>query len=240
MAKKNSLLKLINISKQYPSPDPSIKPFFILKDLNFDLLEGQSMAVVGPSGSGKSTLLNIIGTVDRPTSGEIFFNGKQLTRMSERELSLFRNREIGLIFQDHHLLPQCTVLENVLLPTLVPGNGISPKEADITAKRLLSRVELDHRVNHRPAQLSGGERQRVAVVRALINSPRLVLADEPTGALDQATATKSGALLVELNREESVTLITVTHSIELAERMESVFELRDGSLCPIKNVSRTG
>ena len=230
MSANNILLKLINISKRYPSLDSSNESSFILKDLNFELTEGLSVAVIGPSGSGKSTLLNIIGTIDRPTSGEIFFHGTDVCKMSDSELSLFRNREVGLIFQDHHLLPQCSVLENVLLPTGVPGNGISSKEAEATAQRLLQRVELQHRLNHRPAQLSGGERQRVAVVRALVNTPRLVLADEPTGALDHATATNLGSLLVELNREEGVSLITVTHSNQLAEKMDRIFELRNGAL----------
>ena len=230
MPAKNILLKLVNICKAYPSPGSSSEPLFVLKDVNFELQEGLSVAVTGPSGSGKSTFLNIIGVIDRPTSGDVFFNGKNVGKMSDKELSLFRNREIGFIFQDHHLLPQCSVLENVLLPTIVPGNGISAREAGAKAERLLKRVKLHHRLSYRPAQLSGGERQRVAVVRALINTPRLVLADEPTGALDQTTATVLGSLLVELNREEGVSLITVTHSTQLAEKMDCVFELQNGGL----------
>ena len=224
------LLRLVNISKHYRSLDVAAGSSVILDGLNLELHKGQSMAIIGPSGSGKSTLLNIIGAVDRPTSGQVYFDNQNLGELSDEELSLFRNRDIGLIFQEHHLLPQCSVLENVLLPTLVPGNGITPKSAENTAIRLLKRVNLDHRLAHRPAQLSGGERQRVAVVRALINGPRLILADEPTGALDQTTATALGSLLVELNREENVSLIIVTHSTKLADCMKTVYELRNGSL----------
>jgi len=200
-------------------------------------------AVMGPSGSGKSTLLNIIGTLDRPTSGQVLLDGQDLSRLDDLQLANVRNREIGIIFQAHHLLPQCTVLENVLLPTLAKtgragrradggaaGTPRPTETAEQRAKRLLAKVGLDARLTHRPGQLSGGERQRVAVVRALINQPKLLLADEPTGALDRASAQNLAELLVRLNQEEGVTLIVVTHALDLAKRMGRVLELRDGRL----------
>src|SRR4030095_5109924 len=178
-----------------------------------------------PSGSGKSTLLQIIGTLDRPSSGEVVLDGKNLATLNDLQLAAVRNRQIGFDFQSHYLLQQCSVIENVLVPTLAnprgqaEGSSVSPETPEARATRLLKRVGLGERLHHRPGQLSGGERQRVAVVRALINQPPLLLADEPTGALDHASATALGQLLVELNREEGVTLIVVTHALELAKRM---------------------
>ena len=189
---------------------------------------GESIAIVGPSGCGKSTLLNIIGTLDQPTTGKVMLDGQDLNTLDGNALAALRNREIGFIFQSHHLLPQCTVMENVLVPTLAHGQTTATDEE--LGRRLLERVDLGDRLAHRPGQLSGGERQRVAVVRALINQPKLLLADEPTGALDQAIADKLGQLLVELNQEENVTLITVTHSGDLANRMARTLELMDGHL----------
>ena len=186
---------------------------------------------MGPSGSGKTTLLQIIGTLDRPTSGEVLFNGNDLAALSDTELARIRNQEIGFIFQLHHLLPQCTVLENVLVPTLT-GDTMTREPALKRAERLLKRVGLMDRLHHRPGQLSGGERQRVAVVRALINEPRLLLADEPTGALDRTSAENLANLILELNREEGVALLVITHAIDLAQRMERILELRDGRLEP--------
>ena len=187
------------------------------------------------SGSGKSTLLNIIGTLDRPSSGEVLLDGQDLRRLNDVELASVRNRQIGFVFQAHHLLPQCNVLENVLLPTLATRDPAVRSGASERAKRLLERVGLDGRIAHRPGQLSGGERQRVAVVRALINQPKLLLADEPTGALDRASAGNLSDLLVALNREEGVTLIVVTHALDLAKRMGRVLELRDGRLVAENN-----
>ena len=184
----------------------------------------------GPSGSGKSTLLNIIGTLDDPTRGRVFLREQDLAQLDELQLAAVRNRQIGFIFQAHHLLPQCTVLENVLVPTLASPESAQRKSAPERARRLLDRVGLGGRIDHRPGQLSGGERQRVAVVRALINQPELLLADEPTGALDRAAAEELARLLIELNREERVTLILVTHAPDLAARMKRVFELQDGRL----------
>lgn len=228
MPEPTALLRLSRVSKQYQSV-ASGENLAVLRDVSAEIASGESVAIMGPSGCGKSTLLNIIGTLDRPSSGDVLLDGENLSQMDEDQLAAVRNRRIGFIFQSHHLLPQCTVLENVLVPTLASRNGAS-LEAEAMAKRLLDRVGLGERTSHRPGQLSGGERQRVAVVRALINEPKLLLADEPTGALDRASAEKLADLLVELNREEGVTLIVVTHAPDLAHRMKRTLELRDGRL----------
>jgi lipoprotein-releasing system ATP-binding protein len=225
------LLQLSNVTRRYTSPGGAAVP--VLNDISLEVARGQSLAIVGPSGSGKSTLLQIIGTLDRPTSGRVVLGERDLSELDERQLAEVRNREIGFVFQSHHLLPQCTVLENVLVPTLArPGPRARQENAsaESRADRLLKRVGLGERLGHFPGQLSGGERQRVAVVRAMINQPKLLLADEPTGSLDHASATELGALLVELNREENVTLIVVTHAMDLAKRMARALELRDGKL----------
>ena len=220
-------LQLKNISREFPSAEGGVS-LRVLRGLSMEVARGESIAVVGPSGCGKSTLLNLIGALDQPTDGAIAFDGRDLIALNDDELALLRNREMGFIFQSHHLLPQCTVMENVLIPTLAHGRATDDDEE--RAQRLLDRVSLGERLSHRPGQLSGGERQRVAVVRALINEPQLLLADEPTGALDQSTADNLGQLLLELNEEENVTLITVTHSEKLATRMARTLELKDGQL----------
>ena len=217
------LLELRDVSKSYPGP----VPVPVLRGASLTITRGESVAIVGPSGCGKSTVLNLLGTLDLPDSGTLSFEGRDLTKLSAKELAAFRNRQIGFIFQQHHLLPQCSVLENVLLPTLADAKR-APADAEARARALLDRVGLDARLDHLPGKLSGGERQRAAVVRALINQPALLLADEPTGALDRASATEIGKLLVELNREQGVTLIVVTHSIELAAFMNRTVELLDG------------
>jgi ABC-type lipoprotein export system ATPase subunit len=200
----------------------------VLRRIDLSLRRGQSVAVTGPSGSGKSTLLAILGTLVRPDAGRLLLDGEDLLGMDETSLSRVRNRRIGFVFQFHHLLPQCTVLENVLVPTLP-----SP-EADSRSRALclLERVGLSGRLAHRPGQLSGGERQRVAVVRALINRPSLLLADEPTGSIEPAGAENLASLLLELNREEGTALVVATHSPRLAEGMGTVLALRDGILVP--------
>ena len=230
------LLTLSNVTRRYESPAGG-NGLTVLDGISLQLERGQSLAIVGPSGSGKSTLLQIIGTLDRPTSGTVQLDGQDLNQLDEVELAAVRNRKLGFVFQFHYLLPQCTVLENVLVPTLAkvkqPPNSSTPtptETIEVRANRLLKRVGLVQRLNHRPGELSGGERQRVAVVRALINRPALLLADEPTGSLDHASAQQLGQLLVELNREEGVTLIVVTHARELAEKMGKRFELKDGKL----------
>jgi lipoprotein-releasing system ATP-binding protein len=205
-------------------------PLEILKALDLRLRRGESLAVTGPSGSGKSTLLYLIGLLDAPTSGSLRIGGEDPLALDPAAQARFRNRHIGFVFQDHHLLPQCNVLENVLLPRLA-GDGATPEAAE-RARQLLVRVGLGERTGHRPGQLSGGERQRVAVCRALINDPLLVLADEPTGNLDRRSAEEIGSLLLEVASEHNAMLICVTHSLELAGRFEQRRELEDGRLVP--------
>ena len=231
--RRHVLLELKNIEKTYavPSGNP---PAAVLRGITLTVGQGETIAITGPSGSGKSTLLNIIGALDKPTSGAVVFNGANLAEMSENRLARIRNEDIGFVFQLHHLLPQCTVLENVLIPTLPLGKKGRYTEFRSRAVDLLRRVELDRHIDYYPAQLSGGERQRVAVVRALINRPGLLLADEPTGSLDQASADSLGRLLMQLNTEQDLTLIVVTHSLELAERMDAVYNLHRGILEKIR------
>lgn len=217
------LLELRQVSKAYPGA----VPVPVLTGADLRVARGESLAILGPSGSGKSTVLNLLGTLDRPDSGSVTLDGREVSSLDRKELARVRNRSLGFIFQSHHLLPQCTALENVLLPTLA-GNSASPAATEARARQLLERVGLGSRVDHLPGQLSGGERQRTAVVRALINQPLLVLADEPTGALDRVSAQNLGRLLVELNHDEGVTMVVVTHSVELAQQMGRVVELRDG------------
>ena len=191
------ILRVEDVRKQYELVDRP-EPVEVLKGMSLTVNQGDSLAIVGPSGSGKSTLLNILGTLDHPTSGRIELAGEDPARLNDEELATFRNRTIGFIFQSHHLLPQCTVLENVLVPAMA-NRGRQLPESENHAANLLGKVGLADRLAHRPGQLSGGECQRVAVVRALVNQPKLVLADEPTGALDASTATGLGDLLIELN-----------------------------------------
>jgi len=222
------ILEVKNVKKYYTSPDDRER-ILVLDNISFLVEEGKSIAIVGPSGSGKSTLLNIIGTLDHPTSGKVLLKGNDVTSLTSNELSIVRNKEIGFIFQLHHLLPQCSVLENVLVPVL-PQQNFDMNKSSARATHLLNRVGLSARMEHRPGQLSGGECQRVAVVRALINKPSLLLADEPTGSLDHNSSLNLVQLLVELNKEENITLIMVTHSRELAEKMDLIYLLRYGQL----------
>jgi lipoprotein-releasing system ATP-binding protein len=225
MTDKEPLLKLEAITKRYEA-SPDSEP--VLQGVDLTVNEGDCLAITGPSGSGKSTLLNIIGTLDRPTSGNVTLDGQNLLQLDDNSLAKLRNRNIGFVFQLHHLLPQCSVLENVLVPSIVNND----RRQDIVerAGRLLNYVGLSHRLSYRPGQLSGGERQRVAVVRALINNPALLLADEPTGSLDRHGAENLAKLLVDLNKEEKVTIILVTHAGELANQMNRTFNLQDGVL----------
>ncbi|MHC4396180.1 MAG: ABC transporter ATP-binding protein [Planctomycetota bacterium] len=228
------MLELIHIQKSYQTALEG-QSLCVLKDITLKVSAGQSIAIVGPSGSGKSTLLNILGALDKPSSGRVLFDDTDLGQFDERQLAKIRNEQIGFVFQLHHLLPQCTVLENVLIPTLVSKKPDSRKAFEQRAVSLLERVGLKDWLYHRPGELSGGQRQRVAVVRALINNPRILLADEPTGSLDTKAAETIAALLVELNQSEKVTLIVATHSGRLAERMSEVLELDDGELTERKN-----
>jgi ABC-type lipoprotein export system ATPase subunit len=225
-------MRLIDVAKEYPGP-PGVPGTKVLDQVSLDICAGESIAIMGPSGSGKSTLLHIMGTLDQPTAGRVLLEGRDLAGLKDRDLAAVRNQELGFVFQAHYLLPQCTVLENVLLPTLA-GTSLPPtrqKESPQSrAAQLLQRVGLGHRLDHRPGQLSGGEKQRVAVVRALINAPRLLLADEPTGSLDASSARELGETLSDLNREQGVTLVVVTHSESLANVMSKIYELKSGGL----------
>jgi lipoprotein-releasing system ATP-binding protein len=214
-----------NVSKQFPT---RAEPLLVLRDVSLALQQGENLAIVGPSGSGKSTLLGIIGTLDAPSAGRVVLDGQDPAQLDEPRLAAFRNQQIGFVFQDHHLLPQCSVLENVLVPTVAAGP--TKPEAVRRAGMLLDRVGLKDRVDHRPAELSGGERQRVALARALINQPTLLLADEPTGNLDRTTAARIAELLLDLQKQEQMMLIVVTHSDRLAGLMSRQLELDEGRL----------
>ena len=218
-------LSVENVTKQFPTSAGSIE---VLRDVSLELSAGENLAILGPSGSGKSTLLHILGTLLPPTTGVVRFGGQDPTKLDEAALARFRNQQIGFVFQDHHLLPQCTVLENVLVPALAEGK-VGGAIVD-RAHGLLKRVGLSDRLTHRPAELSGGERQRVAVARALICRPSLLLADEPTGNLDRTTAASISQLLLEVAAEHKMMLIAVTHSQELAQMLARRMELDDGRL----------
>jgi lipoprotein-releasing system ATP-binding protein len=218
------MLVLDNISMCYDTADG---PLAVLRSTHLKVQRGESVSISGPSGSGKSTLLNIVGTLERPTSGTIAIDGTNPFDLDDRALAEFRNRHIGFVFQEHHLLPQCSAFENVLLPTLAAS---TPENHTPRAEELLQRVGLTHRKNHLPSQLSGGERQRVAIARALMCRPAVVLADEPTGNLDRSTANGVSDLLWNLHEEDDTVLIVATHNEDLAARAQSEFELIDGQL----------
>jgi lipoprotein-releasing system ATP-binding protein len=218
------LLEITHLSKHYDTPRG---PLPILDDINLRFERGDAVAIMGPSGSGKSTLLYILGTLDQPSAGAVALDGQDPFTLDEKQQAVFRNQKIGFVFQDHCLLPQCTVLENVLAPTLVaekPGNYVE------RAKQLLAQVGLSDRLEHRPAELSGGEKQRVAIARALIRQPLLLLCDEPTGNLDRASAENVAALLLDLHQQQQTILLVVTHSTELAAKFPVRFELHDRQL----------
>jgi lipoprotein-releasing system ATP-binding protein len=219
-------LSVENLTKEYPTRSGALS---VLRGISLSLNRGEALAVTGPSGSGKSTLLHILGTLDRPSGGSVRLEEKDPFALSEPELADFRLHRIGFIFQDHHLLPQCTVLENVLISTLVYPSA-DAKEYGDWAKELLGRVGLLARLDHRPAELSGGERQRVAIARALIRQPVLLLADEPTGNLDRKTAKAVGELLLDLHRQQQTILVAVTHSTELAAAFPHRKEMNEGIL----------
>jgi ABC-type lipoprotein export system ATPase subunit len=221
------LLQIKGLQKKYSEPAGETE---VLKGIDFDIQRGRSVAIVGPSGCGKSTLLNILGLLDKPTAGTVLLDGQDFAGLSETAAAKVRNLRIGFVFQMHHLLPQCTVLENVLIPTLAGNTKASQKEMLYYAAELLDRVGLTGRMNYLPGQLSAGQRQRAALVRALINKPGLLLADEPTGALDHAAAEQIAKLMVELNQQEKLTLVVVTHSMDLAKKMDRRYELADGLL----------
>lgn len=221
------LLQCDNLCKRYQEGNVQTD---VLHDVSFSVNEGETVAIVGSSGSGKSTLLHLLGGLDTPTSGDVIFGDRQLSQLSSTAKAELRNRELGFIYQFHHLLPDFTAQENVAMPLLIGKH----KPADITqrARDMLQAVGLLHRANHRPSELSGGERQRVAIARALVNNPRLVLADEPTGNLDARNADAIFALLGELNASQGTAFLVVTHDLQLAKRMSRQMEMRDGHLSP--------
>ena len=220
MTNKKSKLKFENISKSFGNQ-------LILNDVSIEIIEGETIAIVGPSGIGKTTFLNLAGTIDQPDSGNIFFNQENITSLSEKERSIFRNKHIGFIFQLHYLLPQCTVLENILIPTIINSSNSEKKEAEKRAIELLYRLGMSENRNKLPGQLSGGECQRTAFIRALINQPELILADEPTGSLDEENAIHLISELIKLNKELNTTLLLVTHSTKLAEQMDKILYLKN-------------
>ncbi|HKO45238.1 MAG TPA: ABC transporter ATP-binding protein [Pyrinomonadaceae bacterium] len=218
------MLKVENVSKEYPTPRG---PLRIVSDVSLSLSPGDAVSIMGPSGSGKSTLLYMMGGLEPPTSGTVTLDGQNPFQLKEHELAAFRNQQIGFIFQDHCLLPQCSVLENVLTPTLVSTNGGDRTQS---ARTLINAVGLTERLEHRPAELSGGEKQRVALARALIMQPKLVLCDEPTGNLDHKSANVVASLLLDLHRQQKNILVVVTHNAELAAQFPLRYELTDHEL----------
>lgn len=218
------MLEVINLDKDYPTPRG---PLPVLSGISLKLSRGEAAAIMGPSGSGKSTLLHIIGALDTPTSGTVTLDGASPFELNQKDLAAFRNEKVGFVFQDHCLLPQCSVLENVLTPTLVSRSSEDRTER---ARKLLEDVGLSGRLDHRPAELSGGEKQRVALARALINEPVMLLCDEPTGNLDRKAAEVVADLLLELHAQQDTILVVVTHSVELASKLPVSFELVEQQL----------
>jgi lipoprotein-releasing system ATP-binding protein len=222
------MLEVSRLSKDYDTPRG---PVPVLSEISFALSRGDAVAVMGPSGSGKSTLLYILGALDKPTAGSVVLDGRNPFELPEKELAAFRNRQVGFVFQDHCLLPQCSVLENVLIPTLVAGSVADSRDGtEQRARALLAQVGLIERMDHRPGELSGGEQQRVALARALIREPLLLLCDEPTGNLDRSAADNVASLLLDLHRDQRTILIVVTHNAELAAKFPRRFELCDRRL----------
>ncbi|WP_074855944.1 lipoprotein-releasing ABC transporter ATP-binding protein LolD [Ectopseudomonas oleovorans] len=225
MKQHNAVLSCRNLSKRYDEGPESV---VVLDGLELELLPGERVAIVGSSGSGKSTLLNMLGGLDTPSEGSVWLAGEQLSALSETARGLLRNRALGFVYQFHHLLAEFTALENACMPLLIGKTSIS--EARDRATKLLERVGLGHRLNHKPSELSGGERQRVAIARALVNRPGLVLLDEPTGNLDQHTAEGIQELMRELSRDSNTAFLVVTHDMQLARQMDRVLSLQDGKL----------
>jgi len=220
------LKELIQVQQLFKSYENGTKRVEVLKGVDLVFSKGEKAAIVGASGVGKTTLLHILGTLDRPTSGRVFYEGKDIYALNERDLALFRNREIGFVFQFHHLLPEFSALENTMMPCLI--QGVPKKEAASRAEVILTLVGLQDRLSHKPGELSGGEQQRVAVARGLVLEPKVLLADEPTGNLDTQTGESVFDLLQELNQIKGITLIVVTHNLKLAEKLSRQIQLIDG------------
>jgi len=223
------MLKLDKITKYYEVPETTIRRT-VLDELSLEINKGDRLAILGPSGSGKSTLLNVMSSLDIPNSGTVRFDGDEISSLNSDQLAQFRNRKIGFVFQSHHLLPQLSLLENVLLPYLPEKDKTVKKEAEKRALELLEFVGLSNQVHQRPGQMSGGECQRAAVVRALIHEPKLILADEPTGSLDKESADQLAKLFVRINEEQGVTMVVVTHSQDLAQHMNRVCRIEGGKI----------
>lgn len=221
---KKTLLKLENINKTYSG----VQPVFALKNINLTICKGEFIAIVGPSGSGKSTMMNVLGLLDSPTSGKLYYLGQETSKWNEKQKAEFRNREIGFIFQAHLLLPEFTALENVLMPSYISRK--IKKEQENRAKDILKKTGLEDKFFIKPAQLSGGQNQRVAIARSLMNNPSVVFADEPTGALDQKTSAEIYKLFRKINSEEEMTFIIVTHERELANKADRIIEIVDGKI----------
>lgn len=221
------MIEVAGLSKIYETPGGAVE---VLDGLEWQVAAGEAVAITGPSGSGKTTLLNLLGALDHPSAGTIRIAGRDITSLAAADASRFRNRSLGFIFQQHHLLPQLSVLENMLVPRLAGGWEETPADTQFRARDLLEKVGLVHRLKHLPWQLSGGEKLRAGVARALVNRPSLVLADEPTGMLDEAATEQVAELLLQLNREEGVTMVVVTHNTALARRIGRTFNLTHGKL----------
>jgi lipoprotein-releasing system ATP-binding protein len=230
MMPEGKMLEILNVSKEYATPRESLG---VLENIEITLHAGDAVSIVGPSGSGKSTLLYILGALEPPSKGRVLLSGRNPYEMDERSLAAFRNEKIGFVFQDHHLLPQCSVLENVLIPTLVSK---SIDDVHHRALSLIEQVGLSSRITHRPHELSGGEKQRVALARALIMNPQLLLCDEPTGNLDHASADAVVSLLFELHEKQNNILVVVTHNMDVAARFGRKYRLADARLVGLKDL----
>jgi lipoprotein-releasing system ATP-binding protein len=222
------MIEAVNLTKSFQMAGLELT---VLKSINLTIAQGEILAIVGASGAGKSTLLHILGTLDRPTSGTVLFEGQDLFQLSDQKQAEFRNRRIGFVFQFHHLLPEFTALENVCLPAYIQNRSANDAQAEATS--LLKDVGLEHRMNHKPGELSGGEQQRVAVARALIQQPNLVLADEPTGNLDTHTGDALFTLMRTLNRSRGITFVIVTHNEKLSAQADRIIHMEDGQIVPL-------
>jgi len=232
--KRTILLRADHLHKDFPTGKK--ETLQVLRGIDIEIAQGEIVVIIGPSGSGKSTLLHIISALDRPTQGKVFFEGEDLVAMSERAVTNFRNKTMGFIFQFHHLLPEFTALENVAMPALIGGAGM--REVKTKALQLLAEVGLADRATHRPSALSGGEQQRVAVARAMMNDPKIIFADEPSGNLDEENGVKLHGLLVQLAQERKLTFVIATHNPDLTKRADRILRLSEGKLTQVKHIAQ--